>query len=228
MAVSDQQMELVVSPANNRTVYAYIIARDYGFAPNPFSGYCTLAACKPRIRKLAKIGDWVVGCGSNAQSSKCKNSIVYAMQVSEKLSFDEYWNDPRFENKKPIMNGSTMLKYGDNIYHHLPEATDFIQEDSHHSHPRGERNYANYKRDTQTDAVLIAEKYWYWGALAVVLPPQLNRLCQVKRNHRKFTDPDDTIIINQLEQWLGEQADSGYIGKPAKFSGVFQRYKGES
>ena len=32
-------------------LYSYIVARDFGFAPNPFYGFCTLATCKPKIAK---------------------------------------------------------------------------------------------------------------------------------------------------------------------------------
>ena len=42
-------------------LYSYIIKSDLGFSPNPFWGKCTLACCKPVIRKTAKPGDWVVG-----------------------------------------------------------------------------------------------------------------------------------------------------------------------
>ena len=42
-------------------LFSYIITHDIGFAPNPFFGYCTLANCKPVIRRTSKIGDWIVG-----------------------------------------------------------------------------------------------------------------------------------------------------------------------
>ena len=44
--------------------YSYVIPRDYGFAPNPYFGYCTLADCKPGIRKMAQTGDWVAAFGA--------------------------------------------------------------------------------------------------------------------------------------------------------------------
>ena len=28
-------------------LYSYVLRKDTGFAPNPYSGYCTLACCKP-------------------------------------------------------------------------------------------------------------------------------------------------------------------------------------
>lgn len=86
------------------TVWSYKVARDYGFAPNPFHGVCTLACCKPLIRGHADIGDWVIGAGSKANGLWGK--IVYAMIVDETLTFDQYWNDHRFQVKKPVIGGT--------------------------------------------------------------------------------------------------------------------------
>ena len=32
-------------------LFSYVVATDSGFAPNPFFGLCTLACCKPAIRR---------------------------------------------------------------------------------------------------------------------------------------------------------------------------------
>ncbi|MFC0668681.1 hypothetical protein ACFSKY_14665 [Azotobacter chroococcum] len=96
-------------------LYSYVVARDFGFAPNPFFGFCTLATCKPKIRKHASVGDWVVGTGAKS-TYDYKGRLIYAMQVSEVLSFDEYWNDARFILKRPNLKGSLKVMYGDNIY----------------------------------------------------------------------------------------------------------------
>jgi len=50
--------------------YSYLVEHDFGLAPNPFGGYCTLTVCKPIIRKSSKlrIGDWIIGTGSVALS----------------------------------------------------------------------------------------------------------------------------------------------------------------
>jgi hypothetical protein len=49
--------------SENMTLYSYVVAHDFGFAPNPFDGLCTLATCKPDIRKKAAVGDYIVGTG---------------------------------------------------------------------------------------------------------------------------------------------------------------------
>lgn len=45
-------------------LFSYCIPVDDGAAPNPFWGVCTLTICKSKIRRVAEIGDWVVGVGS--------------------------------------------------------------------------------------------------------------------------------------------------------------------
>ena len=97
-------------------IHSYVVRYDSGFAPNPFYSYCTLATCKPSIRRSADIGDWVVGSGSNDRSVRRGGHLVYAMRVTEAMTFDEYGRDPRFESKKPYRNGSRKQSCGDNIY----------------------------------------------------------------------------------------------------------------
>ena len=124
-------------------IYSYIVKRDYGFAPNPFYGYCTLATCKPVIRKHAEIGDIIVGIGSGGKNSVYKNRMIFAMKISEVLTYDQYWNDIRFQKKKPIMSGSKKQMYGDNIYHTSFATGEIVQEYSHHSYPDGRTNLLN-------------------------------------------------------------------------------------
>ena len=37
-------------------LHSYVVARDYGFAPNPFLGVCTLATCKPKSAPPWELG----------------------------------------------------------------------------------------------------------------------------------------------------------------------------
>ena len=76
--------------------YSYIVARDFGFAPNPFGGYCTLATCKPGIREGAQIGDWVLGTGSSKMGLNGK--LIFLMHVYEKLGFKHNSNELRFDH----------------------------------------------------------------------------------------------------------------------------------
>ena len=59
-------------------ICVYTLTADTGFAPNPFHGTCTLAACTPNHMgaKLVK-GDWIAGFFTNAKTP----CLVYAMRV---------------------------------------------------------------------------------------------------------------------------------------------------
>ena len=126
-------------------LFTYVLRWDTGFAPNPYFGICTLATCKPGIRKSAEPGDWVAGIGST--QNQLEGRLVYAMRVEEKMSFDEYWTDPRFAEKKPNLKGGREQCCGDNIYHQTPDG-EWVQEKSLHqlfglqpeSLPRGPRH----------------------------------------------------------------------------------------
>ncbi|WP_280553016.1 hypothetical protein [Halomonas sp. 25-S5] len=152
----------------NSHLYVYAITRDYGFAPNPFHGSCTLATCKPDIRKSAKVGDWIMGVGGSSLRS-VKRRCILLMKVSEKVSFQNYWDHERFSLKKPVRNGSRVQMLGDNIYH-IDQNGSWVQEDSHHSNPDGTPNIENLNRDTgKTDKVLISNQFLYFGDSAIAI-----------------------------------------------------------
>ena len=196
-------------------LYSYVVARDYGFAPNPFVGVCTLATCKPRIRSVAQIGDWVVGTGSKKR--KRENNIVYAMRVTDTMTFNHYWTDPRFRAKKPNLQGSKKQAFGDNIYSKSPDAKKWCQANSHHSLTDGSPNASNIAADTKTDRVLISDDFVYWGGAGPRLPqrllnygPQHVTLC-VGRNHKSNFPPE---FVNEFVAWIRSLNEKGYAGEP--------------
>lgn len=202
--------------------YSYVITRDYGFAPNPFGAYCTLATCKPRIRKMAGIGSWIVGCSSRSNGGQSR-MVVYAMQVAEAMAFQEYWNDSRFEYKKPRFNGSLAQAYGDNIYHKTPNGV-WLQENSHHSLDDGSTNILNLNRDTSVDRVLVATLFYYFGGQAISLPRALDELViYASRGEKKFC----RTTAQNLGNYLSEHYCPGITGWPVLFNGGFSRYNGK-
>lgn len=205
-------------------LFSYVIPRDYGFAPNPFFNICTLATCKPKIRSRARNGDWIAGFGG--KNTSIYERLVFCMQVTEKLSFDEYWDDKRFEKKKPDYLKSLMYYYGDNIYHHDNDTGKWLQEDSHHSSANG-INYKNLIKDTSADAVLVSLKYWYFGSNACYLPPEFRQLIA---HGRGYQIKEDTVIIEQLIEWLTSNYHQGINGRPFMWlKGVgFKRFKGDN
>lgn len=195
-------------------LYSYVVARDYGFAPNPFYGVCTLAACKPNIRRMAVVGDWVVGTGSKTRGRAGR--FVYAMRVGETVTYDEYWQNPRFAPKKPNFGGSNKQAYGDNIYHRDVKDGHWIQEYSHHSLPGGRPNPRNIKTDTRVPRVLIAEGYVYWGGDGPVVPTEFRDfdgydICATGQNHKSVFPQE---FVKAFTQWFGHLGDYGCVGRP--------------
>ena len=46
-----KEEQKMIAEKQRTIVYEYVMTSDSGFAPNPFHGTCTLACCKPKIRK---------------------------------------------------------------------------------------------------------------------------------------------------------------------------------
>jgi hypothetical protein len=191
-------------------VFFYVVEHDLGFAPNPFHGVCSLGCCKPDIRKIADVGDYVLGTG--AVKPKLRGHLTYWMKVDEVLTFDQYWEDPRFRRKKPVMQGTTYLRYGDNIYHRNGGDT-FQQEDSFHSNEDGNVSPGDLKRDTaKTDKVLLGRTFAFWGRSGIPIPSDIAGFLKTGPGHRyKFTEPQKQEII----VWLEGMPARGYIDEPA-------------
>lgn len=202
-------------------VYVYVLSRDFGFAPNPFYGYETLATCKPVIRKNADIGDIVIGIGS--RTSNYKNKVLFAMKVTMKLTFNEYYSSSRFQCKKPMVFGTRKKQYGDNIYHF--ENDNWVQDDSHHSYDNGVTNYINLNKDTSSDNVLISEEgsWVYYGTEAIELPASMSYIFDVRRGHRVYKQEFEIIENYFNDKYLG------YQGRPIEWArkGGLVRFEGD-
>lgn len=194
-------------------LYSYIVARDYGFAPNPFYGFCTLATCKPDIRQAAHVGDWVVGTGPKTKGRA--RHIVYAMRVTETMSFNDYWHDSRFLGKRPDLRSSYKKAFGDNIYFQDSHTNDWCQIDSHHSYEHGVQNLYNLEKDTGTDRVLISDDFVYWGGTGPGIPYFHGEdICHSTQKHRcKFPEH----VVQGFVDWIRELKDKGYCGPPLEW-----------
>ena len=150
---------------NIGVVYAYKVDHDLGQNPNPFGKYCTLAHCKGIMRKsiqkyivehqqkkpsmsVRDMGIWVIGVAGKNLGDDCWGKLLYAMQVTEILTFEEYWSDSRFKYKTQVLsekehiaieNGSdrnkkyafwrsnkNRLVSGDNIFGKKDETAEYV------------------------------------------------------------------------------------------------------
>ena len=191
-------------------LHSYVVEHDFGFAPNPFFGVCTLAACKPRIREHAGVGDFLVetGCAKRRRRG-------HLVRVEEITSFDDYWLDPRFQCKRPNLRGSKMQAFGDNIYHRDPETGAWRQVSSFHSLRDGSPNRFNVDHDTQSSKVLIGSDFAYWGGCRPIIPEEFRNfngtdICAKRGHGNRF--PEGTVP--EFIAWLRSLNERGYLGPP--------------
>lgn len=160
---------------------------------------------------MAKSGDWVLGTGSAVQGRR--GHLVYAMEVSESMTFNEYWDDPRFHQKKAILTGSKKQAFGDNIYRH--EDGQWYQLNSHHSYCDGAPNQDNIDNDTQTDRVLVSDQFVYFGGSGPIIPARFRNFDGIdvcaRRNYR-VNYPKG--LESAFMTWIKSINQRGFVGEP--------------
>jgi len=187
--------------------FSYVVKDDCGYAPNPWWGECTLAVCKPVIRKTAQKGDWIIGLTPRSLGSE----LLYVMVVEEVLGLGEYYQDSRFARKKPDFQSTDQrLWMGDNFYE--PLSGEYIQHVS--AHNLENRNSFELDQKKQADLsgrhVLISSLFFYFGQNSKPLPKELDFL-QIGRGHRLT----GTKGILSFEKYAGSLlADLGVHGTP--------------
>jgi hypothetical protein len=193
-------------------LYVYVLKIDTGFAPNPFHDFCTLACCKPNIRRCSDIGDWVVGLSSAKRPDS--NKLIYAMKIEEKLSFKEYWNGKRFQIKK-CCTDSMLGKCGDNIYEPLSNGK-WKQHPSWHTCLEFSDNECEKQKQIDLDGccVLVSKKFVYFGRKAIPLPKRLAKfILPLGQNYKcNFDNKNVDEWDHFIEDFLKKQ--SGMLANP--------------
>lgn len=202
-------------------LYMYVVDRDFGFAPNPFHGHCTLATCKPQLRARAQVGDWVVGMGG--ARLKATGRCVFAMLVAQTLPFNDYWTGAAYFDKRPVRNGSRRMMVGDNIYRF--EGGVWHQADSHHSNPDGSQNIANVANDTRADRVLVSRHFYYFGRSAPRVPLDILSALGFRngRAYRVFGGSMAILLVRWLHMQQGHLLNT-VADDPFDFAASERRY----
>lgn len=210
-------------------IYSYIISSDRGLAPNPFWDFCTLAIDQELIRQIINVGDWVVGLREKSKKIE-DHFMVFAMQVTEKLTFKEYWSNPRFNVKRPDFTvDEEIFRVGDNIYE--PSGDGFIQHYSYHSRDYFKSDNAWQKQkhdDIQGKFVLIADKkyFYYFGREAVKLPSiELTDLLYCDIGHKCIADPEVPKEFLDFINQLKKDSKIGFIAPPENWPKNDESYK---
>ena len=122
-------------------------------------------------------GSWEWGPLPTASGAE----MLYAMQVEEKLDFCQYWDDDRFQMKKPkVLSGVSSKPKA--ITYIIRQIGFWTQERSRHTHTNAEITAKHKQRDTKWHEVLTSNRFVYYGADAIEIPAHFadeegHRLC---------------------------------------------------
>lgn len=167
------------------------------------------------IRKHADLNDVIIGIAGSGKRGlgRYHPQLIYWMRVDEILTFDEYWNDPRFKRKRPQIPGPKMNMVGDRTYRHERGAPDWSFDTSMHfiaSAPQIDGGHV--VNDTKVDRVLLTKYYTYWGRLGPKVPNHLLPLFPVRRGQKCTRDGE---LLAQLHDFIGLAHPMQLAGEPA-------------
>lgn len=184
-------------------LFSYVVDHDTGFAPNPYFGICSLAHCKfgkkkKNIVESAEVGDWIIGTGGKSKKSSGHGTVIYAMQVDEKLSLKQYYNDKRFREKKRIKISFENSR-GDNL--------------------------TEFKNVTNRFA-LLSYHYFYFGENAITFPDKFknHNTFPLEKKGPNYKSNFDENYIHEFLEWLHSKYSPGIKGNPCSYEEEKQLY----
>ena len=181
---------------------------DRGSAPNPFGGICTLALCKPQIRKYCEIGDWVLGFGSKQLDHE--NKMIYAMKVDDKMTFEEY---DKFCNNQYRIKLPEHSTQGDCILYKVDCSNTYKQREN------VLHTYEIIQHEISSEFVLLSKQYYYFGDNAVEIPQHINPISPIGRGYQSVKNQQ---YVNEFEEWINT-FEIGIHGYPNNFQFAVDR-----
>lgn len=143
-------------------LFSYVVDHDYGFAPCPYGGFCTLAKCKYGSRKrniieMAKAGDWIAGTGGrDLRKSAGHGKLIYVMQVDEIVPLDQYCNahhGDRIDAEPENHGGHRVALISHHFYYFGRNAIDISDIPQSHLGHRFEKRGPGYRCDFNKEFV---------------------------------------------------------------------------
>lgn len=174
-------------------LFSYVVRTDYGSAPNPFWDVCTLVIFKPRIRRKAQVGDWIVGTGfAGSPCGEVWGMAVYAMRATDKMmpEYEVWVREYRPEKVFDLRSRDPRHHMGDAIY-------DFA-EDPPRTRP-GVHDDSNRDHDLSGEYALLSEHYYYFGDHPIALPEHLQVIVKPGPGHR---GPENLPYVEPFLDWL--------------------------
>jgi|APTNR8051073442_1049403.scaffolds.fasta_scaffold01657_9 hypothetical protein len=150
------------------------------------------------MKAQLNVGGWLIGNSPKSDG----NRLVYAMLISDVLSMDEYFNDERFQAKKPNPRGTLIEQCGDNIYYQTDDK----------QWRRLPSRFHNCRENFVKDVgrpVFVAEHFYYFGDQRVVIPDNLRGIIKDRQGIS-----DKSYLAHDFIDWLQANYKPGILGKP--------------
>jgi len=183
-------------PSMASRIFLYRMMTDAGCAPNIDGGVCTLAICKPSIRRTANVGDIVIGLRARSGElgrlgPHAEDSVLYAMIVTRKMTFAEY--DAYCTADLPMKIPSDEYPMGDCQY-----TADGTQRPGPHSP-------ALIPTDLSGKYVLLSDPGHFWYRKDPVghrLTPALASMLEVEKVRRGHcVHTSNALVVDALKAW---------------------------
>jgi hypothetical protein len=148
-------------------LYSYIVACDNGGAPCVERGCLTIAICKPEIRRLAKVGDIIVGISGYKLGKEKK--IIFIAKTTKMMTMEEYGNSTRSDSIY-----TSKLKMKPNPFHIC----------------------SDYERDINGKNVIMSTDFIYFGKKHIPLPENLQGIIPGRGHQSTKNEPFKQTLIN--------------------------------
>lgn len=163
-------------------IYSYLLVTDNGSAPCIQENILSLAICKPKIRKTANIGDYIIAFTSKSMKVSQEPKIIYIAKITNKLLLNNYYIN--FKNRKDCIYNNKLI---------------LIKNDFH--------NICNVKKDINGKYVLLSNEFIYFGKNFIDVPQQIKNIVPKYQGHMskkniKYTN-EFLSIFSKLKKLYG-------------------------
>jgi hypothetical protein len=197
--------------------FIYKLTVDNGGAPCVTPDLLTLAICKPAVRSVASLGNWVFGFGDNKGLG---NRVIYIAEITGKLVNGAYYAVRAFRSRHDCIYGwkkGALLPIASSPFH--GSAKDALKDIG----PHPEYGRAN---------VLLSTNFRYFGGATCTVPIPVDVkdfVRQITQGHRN----EDSLLslkrkVKEFRYHVWEAyPDKMVLGRPSHANKSAKCYEGE-
>jgi len=189
-------------------LHMYTMVVDSGFAPHVKDDLLSLACCAGYTREHTNEKTYVMGVSGSSMKGVKKHLPIYFMEVTNKITFEEYFEDTSYEGRV------------DNIYKRDGKKYERTIEKSTIYDDRYENEHIKGNDPKKSEHVLLSDDFYYFGNKCNTggLDKKMKQLCEnigfsytAGGHYKKVTDEK---IIKDLIKYFEKEFDKGNIGEP--------------